>query len=112
MQSKISIRAEFERDRFLNGICLKVQQFQGKMFQCVRCPSAYHFYGEGDAKSSSTECVPAGSVLIAGRNIICPAHFKVNNSFHYVTISNTITYLSILRNKLLLVITLQLLIAA
>ena len=51
------------------------------MFQCVRCPSAYHLYGEGGAKSSSTECIPAGSVLIAGRNIICPAHFKVNYPF-------------------------------
>lgn len=50
------------------------------MFQCVRCPSAYHLYGEGGAKSSSSECIPAGSVLIAGRNIICPAHFKVRNN--------------------------------
>ena len=75
------------------------------MFQCVRCPSAYHLYGEGGAKSSSTECIPAGSVLIAGRNIICPAHFKVNHSFllrnilyNYVTFNITIKIHNVIVN--------------
>ena len=51
------------------------------MFQCVRCPAAFHFYGERGAKSTKDdpECIPAGSILLAGRNIICPAHFQVSN---------------------------------
>ena len=36
------------------------------VLKCVRCPSAYH---------QSEKCLPAGSFLIGGRNIICPKHF-------------------------------------
>ena len=46
------------------------------MFKCIRCPTAYHFNPE-NKKDKDDECVPAGSVLIAGTSIICPKHFNV-----------------------------------
>ena len=49
------------------------------MFQCIRCPTAYHFHGERGTKSTKddAECTPAGCILLGGTNIVCPAHFQV-----------------------------------
>lgn len=38
-----------------------------KFVRCVRCPSTYH---------ASASCLPAGSHLITGSQIICPKHYK------------------------------------
>jgi hypothetical protein len=48
---------------------------KGRFMKCVRCPTAYHV---GDF------CIAAGSVQLAGYNIICPNHFQPikNNSQH------------------------------
>ena len=40
--------------------------FSGKLYKCLRCPSAYH---TGDM------CIAAGSQIVAGCNIICGDHF-------------------------------------
>ena len=44
------------------------------MFQCIRCPAAYHLHGERGTKSS-TECIPAGSLLVGGKYIVCPGMY-------------------------------------
>lgn len=38
-----------------------------KFVRCVRCPSTYH---------ASISCLPAGSHLITGSQIVCPKHYK------------------------------------
>ncbi|XP_043520102.1 histone-lysine N-methyltransferase NSD2 isoform X2 [Frieseomelitta varia] len=38
-----------------------------KMARCVRCPSSYH---------TSTSCLPAGSVILTGSQIVCPKHYQ------------------------------------
>lgn len=38
-----------------------------KIARCVRCPSSYH---------TSTSCLPAGSVILTGSQIVCPKHYK------------------------------------
>ncbi|XP_024945454.1 histone-lysine N-methyltransferase NSD2 isoform X2 [Cephus cinctus] len=38
-----------------------------KLARCVRCPSSYH---------TSTSCIPAGSVILTGSQVICPKHLK------------------------------------
>ncbi|XP_014480205.1 PREDICTED: histone-lysine N-methyltransferase NSD2 isoform X2 [Dinoponera quadriceps] len=38
-----------------------------KIARCVRCPSSYH---------TSTLCLPAGSVILTGSQIVCPKHYK------------------------------------
>ncbi|KAK0080937.1 hypothetical protein PV325_013077 [Microctonus aethiopoides] len=38
-----------------------------KIVRCVRCPSTYH---------ASSKCLPAGSEILTGSQIICPKHFK------------------------------------
>ena len=38
-----------------------------KLARCVRCPSAYH---------ASTSCLPAGSEILTGSQVICPKHYK------------------------------------
>ncbi|XP_066584168.1 histone-lysine N-methyltransferase NSD2-like isoform X2 [Prorops nasuta] len=38
-----------------------------KLARCVRCPSAYH---------TSSSCLPAGSQILTGSQIICPKHYK------------------------------------
>ncbi|XP_029047985.2 histone-lysine N-methyltransferase NSD2 isoform X2 [Osmia bicornis bicornis] len=38
-----------------------------KSARCVRCPSSYH---------TSTSCLPAGSVILTGSQIVCPKHYK------------------------------------
>lgn len=40
---------------------------KGRFMKCVRCPTAYHV---GDY------CLAAGSIVLAGYNIICPNHFQ------------------------------------
>lgn len=40
---------------------------RARLFKCVRCPTAYH---------AGEECLAAGSILLGGLNIVCPAHFK------------------------------------
>ncbi|XP_013395889.1 histone-lysine N-methyltransferase NSD2-like [Lingula anatina] len=40
---------------------------KGRLYRCVRCPTAYH---AGDL------CVAAGSVNLAGYNIVCSKHFQ------------------------------------
>ncbi|XP_017886764.1 histone-lysine N-methyltransferase NSD2 isoform X2 [Ceratina calcarata] len=35
--------------------------------RCVRCPSSYH---------TSITCLPAGSVILTGSQIVCPKHYK------------------------------------
>ncbi len=40
---------------------------KGRFLKCVRCPTAYH---AGDY------CIAAGSIVLAGCNIICPNHFQ------------------------------------
>ncbi|XP_005102412.1 histone-lysine N-methyltransferase NSD2 [Aplysia californica] len=44
---------------------------KGRLFKCVRCPTAYHV---GDF------CVAAGSVNLVGTNILCSSHFQPNKS--------------------------------
>ena len=39
----------------------------GKLYKCIRCPSAYH---TGDM------CIAAGSRYVAGHHIVCSDHFK------------------------------------
>ncbi|XP_044575684.1 histone-lysine N-methyltransferase NSD2 isoform X1 [Cotesia glomerata] len=41
-----------------------------KIIRCVRCPSAYH---------ASTTCLPAGSEIITGSQMICPKHYKASH---------------------------------
>ncbi|XP_011260373.1 histone-lysine N-methyltransferase NSD2 [Camponotus floridanus] len=41
-----------------------------KIARCVRCPSSYH---------ASTLCLPAGSVILTGSQIVCPKHYKARN---------------------------------
>ncbi|XP_025159312.1 histone-lysine N-methyltransferase NSD2 isoform X2 [Harpegnathos saltator] len=41
-----------------------------KMAKCVRCPSSYH---------TSTLCLPAGSVILTGSQIVCPKHYKAHH---------------------------------
>ena len=43
------------------------QPYKGKFFKCVRCPNAYHV---------SDFCLAAGSLILAGCNIVCPSHFQ------------------------------------
>lgn len=38
-----------------------------KLVRCVRCPSSYH---------TSSSCLPAGSEILTGNQIICPKHYK------------------------------------
>lgn len=38
-----------------------------KIARCVRCPSSYH---------TSTFCLPAGSVILTGNQIVCPKHYQ------------------------------------
>lgn len=38
-----------------------------KIARCVRCPSSYH---------TSISCLPAGSVILTGSQIVCPKHYK------------------------------------
>ncbi|XP_015183838.1 PREDICTED: histone-lysine N-methyltransferase NSD2 isoform X1 [Polistes dominula] len=38
-----------------------------KIAKCVRCPSSYH---------ASISCLPAGSVILTGSQIVCPKHYK------------------------------------
>ncbi|XP_043589908.1 histone-lysine N-methyltransferase NSD2 isoform X4 [Bombus pyrosoma] len=38
-----------------------------KLARCVRCPSSYH---------TSTSCLPAGSVILTGSQIVCPKHYQ------------------------------------
>ena len=40
-----------------------------RLVRCVRCPSAYH---------AATNCLPAGSEILTGSQIICPKHYKVH----------------------------------
>ncbi|TRY57125.1 hypothetical protein DNTS_023999 [Danionella cerebrum] len=40
--------------------------YKGQLTCCIRCPVAYH---------SSDDCIPAGSVTLSDRNIVCPNHF-------------------------------------
>jgi histone-lysine N-methyltransferase NSD1 len=40
---------------------------KGRFMRCVRCPTAYH---AGDY------CIAAGSIVLAGCNIVCPNHFQ------------------------------------
>jgi hypothetical protein len=44
---------------------------KGRFLKCSRCPKAFHV---GDF------CVPAGSIALAGSNIICPDHFQPSKS--------------------------------
>ena len=50
------------------------------MFQCIRCPAAYHLHGERGTKSS-TECIPAGSLLVGGKYIVCPGKYFLTRLF-------------------------------
>ncbi|XP_053972341.1 histone-lysine N-methyltransferase NSD2 isoform X2 [Hylaeus anthracinus] len=38
-----------------------------KLARCVRCPSSYH---------TSTSCLPAGSMILTGSQIVCPKHYQ------------------------------------
>ncbi|CAL7936216.1 unnamed protein product [Xylocopa violacea] len=38
-----------------------------KLARCVRCPSSYH---------TSTSCLPAGSIILTGSQIVCPKHYQ------------------------------------
>lgn len=52
-----------------------------RLFKCIRCPTAYH---------AGEDCLAAGSLLLGGMNIVCPAHFKpvkTMNHHHPVHIS-------------------------
>ncbi|XP_032662597.1 histone-lysine N-methyltransferase NSD2 isoform X2 [Odontomachus brunneus] len=40
-----------------------------KIAKCVRCPSSYH---------TSTLCLPAGSMILTGSQIVCPKHYKAH----------------------------------
>lgn len=43
-------------------------RFSGdKLAKCVRCPATYH---------SFTKCLPAGSKILTGSNVICPRHYE------------------------------------
>ncbi|RUS83107.1 hypothetical protein EGW08_009139 [Elysia chlorotica] len=44
---------------------------KGRYYRCIRCPTSYHV---GD------HCIPAGSEIIAGSNIICADHFTPNKT--------------------------------
>jgi len=41
--------------------------FVGRMYRCVRCPTAYH---------ANDLCIAAGSVHLSGLDIVCSRHFK------------------------------------
>ncbi|XP_072742507.1 histone-lysine N-methyltransferase NSD2 isoform X2 [Anoplolepis gracilipes] len=41
-----------------------------KIARCVRCPSSYH---------ASALCIPAGSTILTGSQIVCPKHYKSVN---------------------------------
>lgn len=43
----------------------------GLMYRCIRCPTAYH---------ANDLCIAAGTVLIAGYNIICNSHLLTSKS--------------------------------
>jgi hypothetical protein len=54
---------------------------KGRFWKCIRCPNAYHI---GDF------CIPAGSVFLAGCNIICPDHFQpVKGQSHHNRVNVT-----------------------
>jgi len=40
---------------------------KGRLFKCVRCPTAYH---------SGDMCIAAGSQILAGQHILCSNHFQ------------------------------------
>ncbi|KAJ0170937.1 hypothetical protein K1T71_013709 [Dendrolimus kikuchii] len=43
-------------------------RFSGdKLARCVRCPATYH---------SFTKCLPAGTKILTGSNVICPRHYE------------------------------------
>jgi hypothetical protein len=44
-----------------------IKALKGRFMKCARCPTAYH---NGDY------CLAAGSIALAGCNIICPNHFQ------------------------------------
>jgi hypothetical protein len=55
--------------------------YKGRFLKCVRCPNAYHV---GDF------CVPAGSIVLAGCNIICPDHFQpIKSQSHHNRVNVT-----------------------
>jgi [histone H3]-lysine36 N-dimethyltransferase NSD2 len=55
------------------------KQFNGRFFKCFKCPKAYHM---------SDYCLAAGSHLIGDCYIICPDHFKPNNSISHHKLIN------------------------
>ena len=51
----------------------------GRLYRCVRCPTAYHV---GDF------CIAAGSVHLGGYHILCSSHFQpVKNHKHHLRIN-------------------------
>ncbi|XP_043276284.1 histone-lysine N-methyltransferase NSD2 [Venturia canescens] len=46
-----------------NGISWSLNE---KLVRCVRCPSAYH---------PATSCLPAGTEILTGSQIVCPKHY-------------------------------------
>ncbi|KAK2154206.1 hypothetical protein NP493_2211g00002 [Ridgeia piscesae] len=56
-----------------------IKATKGRMYRCVRCPTAYHV---GDF------CVAAGTVYLAGFNIICSEHFQpVKSQTHHAHVN-------------------------
>jgi hypothetical protein len=55
--------------------------YKGRFLKCVRCTNAYHV---GDF------CIPAGSIILAGCNIICPDHFQpIKSQSHHNRVNVT-----------------------
>src|SRR6218665_1143218 len=53
------------------NICYVALLLPGLMYRCIRCPTAYH---------ANDFCIAAGTVLIAGYNIICNSHLLTSKS--------------------------------
>lgn len=70
---------KFTPDLDQNEVTACLQAHKGPFYECVKCPTAYHV---GDL------CLAAGSVILAGCNIICPRHFKpIKGCSHHSRVS-------------------------
>ena len=56
----------YEAQELWSSSAVAQRPFKGKLMKCVRCTNSYH---AGDF------CLAAGSLILAGSNIICPSHF-------------------------------------
>jgi [histone H3]-lysine36 N-dimethyltransferase NSD2 len=59
--------SKFTPDYDQNEMTSILQPSKGDLYQCIKCPTAYHIGGF---------CLAAGSLILDGLNIICPKHFQ------------------------------------